>query len=414
MRFGSPEVAAVLREGSFDYRWEAELYYNGSQLLADVPVGDVRASEDGNAQVQQTVTLTVTWSDEFAQSIVPRAVGDDFAPFGAQLWLYTVVGAGEFAERVRYGQFEIVDVPSAWDEWMRFDTRWISTGSTVELVLKERLAVLGEESFDVPTPPSQLGSAWAEVGVVSGMPLRRSVPDVPISRSIMYPESRLRALYELVSVALDAVPHVTAEGALSARPNSWPDPVDVVRLRQLVSVGSAMSPVGVFNRVVVRASGGDPAVLAVAEVTSGPLRVRNADGSRSPFGTRTYYLSSEFVTTAAQAGPWAESTLARVSTLRTSVVPVVEVFNPLRERGDVVIIERPTEWLLGRVVTVNRSGATQDLTVEIKSSQPRFERVLPPWLLGGLIPDDDLFPADDLLPESGEIFGGYEPIEPVV
>jgi hypothetical protein len=59
----------------------------------------------------------------------------------------------------------------------------------------------------------------------------------------------------------------------------------------------------------------------------------------------------------------------RVAQLGTVELPVVEMFNPLRERGDVIEIERPRgEVLTGRVVEINRgSGATQELKVEVLS-----------------------------------------------
>ena len=165
----------------------------------------------------------------------------------------------------------------------------------------------------------------------------------------------------------------------------------------------AMSSARVYNRVVVRAAGGDQtAVLAVAEVTSGPLRVRNLDGSPSPFRARTRYLASEFVTTTHQAQAWADSELAKVSTVRSRVAEVVETFNPLRERGDVVRVERNRVWLVGRVNTIDRSGRTQRLTVEVGSTTPRDNpvEVFPGFTGFGLFPDDDLFPGEDEYPEA--------------
>lgn len=402
MRFGSEELQGVLT-GSFDTYWYADLYYNGERRLADIPISDVRFSEDADATVQQSGACTVRWTDEFASSVLPTAVTDPLAPFGATLHVSCFVVAGEFSERVRYGRFLIVDVPSARDEEMQFRGQWITTGSTVQLELREPLAGIQQESFDIPTAPSDLSSTWAEVGRITGAPLVRSVDDAPVPRSIMYPESKLDAVYELMSVVLDAVPHVTSDGALSARPNVWPDPVADVTLDVIESVGSAMSAAQVYNRVVVRATGGDQtAVLAVAEVTSGPLRVRNPDGSPSPFRARTRYLASEFVTTTDQAQAWAESELAKVSTVRSRVAEVVETFNPLRERGDVVRVERNRVWLVGRVNTIDRSGRTQRLTVEVASTIPRETpaEVFPGFTGFGLFPDDELFPAEDEYPEA--------------
>ena len=402
MRYGSDDLSGVL-SGAFDHHWEADLFYDGERRLERVPFTDVRFSEDAEASIQQSGSCTVVWSDEFARSASPREVTDWFAPFGAQLAVYSVISAGPFSERVQYGWFEITGVPSAEDSAMRFRDQWITTGSRVELELKELLAGVGEERFDVPSAPKSLTSTWDELGRVTGLQLSRTITDKAITRSILYPESKLDAAYDLLSVMLDAVPHMTADGALAARPNVWPAVVD--RLSQgewgtVVRVGHEMSAAQVYNRVVVRAGSGDQvSILAVAEVTSGPLRVRNSDGSASPFRARTKYLSSELVTTPGQAQTWANSELAKVSTLRATVVPVVETFNPLRERGDVVEIEWRDRLILGRVVTIDRGDrATQQLTVEVGSTSilpfPYFEP-WPPQDTGPAYLADDLFLAHD-------------------
>lgn len=369
MRFASSSARGML-SGSINHRWVGDLYYDGVRRIADVPLVDPRFSEDADGNVQQSGSCTVVWTDEFARSVTPTMITDAFAPFGAQLFVYSVLSAGRFSERIEYGRFEITDVPSAVDEFMRFRGDWITIGSTVDLELKELLAGVGEERFDIPSAPKSLTSTWAELARITGLPVTRTVADVPITRSIMYPESKLDATYDLMRDMLDAVPHVTADGTLAARPNVAPAPVDTLRRGErgsLVSVGSEMSARQVYNRVVVRAGTGDQvSVLAVAEVTDGPLRVKNPDGTVSPFRARTRFLSSEFVTTQAQAQAWANSELAKVSTLRARTVPVVETFNPLRERGDVVVVERPRASFTGRVLTIDRSGgATQRMTLEV-------------------------------------------------
>lgn len=367
MRFGSTDLRGILT-GSFDHHWVADLYYNGIRRRADIPITMPTFKEDAGASIQQAGSCTVKWSDEFATSLLPRFITDPLAPFGAQLWVYSWVTVGPFAERVEYGRFEIVDVPSARDEQMRFRQELITLGSTVELELMELLAGVNEETFDVPTAPVSLESTWTELARITGLPLSRTVADQPIPRSVMYPENKLDATYDLMNIVLDAAPHMTPDGTLSARPHSWGSPVDRLTMDgALVEVGQMMSAAQVKNRVAVRATSGEQtSILATAEITNGPLRVRNLDGSVSPFRTRTEYISSELVADGVTAQAVADSRLPQVSTLRARVLPVTEKFNPLRERGDVVVIERPDGDLLGRVVTIDRSNrGTQELTVEI-------------------------------------------------
>lgn len=379
MRFGSPELQQVLT-GSFDFRWTADVLYNGERRIQDLPISDVRWREDADANIQHSGSCTVVWSDEFATSLSPGDVTDALAPFGAQLAVYVWVEAGPFQERVEYGRFEITDIPSARDEWFQFRGEWLVAGSTVELELRDLTAGVAAESFDIPSGPISLTSTWAEVARLTGFPVLQTVPDVPITRTVLYPESKWDAVYELVSVMLDAVPHLNANGSLSARPKEWPAPVSTLRMGDgLVEVTSSMSQQQVYNRVVVRAHNED-AILAVAELDGGALRVRNYDGSVSPFRTRTRYFSSEFVTTKEQAQAWADSELPKVSTLRSRTFTVTETFNPLRERGDVIDVERPTKWLHARVVDISRSAdPVQTLTVEVRGESARVMPPRVPW-----------------------------------
>jgi hypothetical protein len=379
MRFGSPELVQVLT-GSFDFHYTADVLYNGERRIQDLPITDVRWREDADANIQHSGSCTVVWSDEFASSISPDEITDTLAPFGAQLVVYAWVRAGSFEERVEYGRFEITDIPSARDEWFEFRGEWLVAGSVVELELRDLSAAVAEETFDSPESPQALDSTWNEVARLTGFPVLRTVPDVPITRSVLYPDSKWDATYELVSVMLDAVPHVNPNGSLSARPNVWPAPVSQLRMGEgLVAVAGSMSQRGVQNRVVVRAQQGEE-ILAIAELTNGPLRVRNDDGTVSPYRARTRYLSSEFVTNEAQAREWADAELAKVSVLRARTFTVVETFNPLRERGDVIDVERPTKWLHARVVSIDRSsGPTQTLTVEVSGDTPRVMPPRVPW-----------------------------------
>jgi hypothetical protein len=366
MRSGSTDLQGVLT-GDFTRRWEADLYYDGNRQMTNLPLTNVQFGEDGDAQVQQTGSCAVVWTDEFATSLSPAAPQDPLAPFGAQLFVWCVIEAGSFSERVEYGHYEITDVPSARDQWLQFRGEWLTVGSVVQLTLSEITAGISQEKWPVPTPPSQLASTWLELGLITGLTLTRTVTDAAIPRSYAYQDNKLDVVYDLCDVMLDAVPHIMTDGTFSARPNTWPAPVyTLTRQDHIVDVGTLMSASEVYNDVVVTSYATDQSVvLARASITDGPLRVANSDGSISPFRRRTYAQSSQLVTTQAQAQAWAQSTLARVSTVRTRVLPITVVFNPLIERGDVILIERPTEWWTGRVVTIDRSADQQAMTVQV-------------------------------------------------
>ena len=104
MRFGSEELQNALM-GPTDNFWLADLYYNGVRRQQDLPIIDPKFKEDAGANIQQSGSVTVTWSDEFATSLSPQAMNDPLAPFGAQLAIYSMVTAGPFIVSVEYGRF---------------------------------------------------------------------------------------------------------------------------------------------------------------------------------------------------------------------------------------------------------------------------------------------------------------------
>lgn len=370
MRNGSSTLAGVLT-GSFEHFYLADIYYDGERRLADVPISDVAFKEDGNAKIQQSGSFTVTWTDDFGKSISPTEISDILAPFGAEVYLYSVVWSGPFSERVPLGQFTITNVPSAIDEDMLFRGEWITVGSKVDIEFKERLAKVQDDRFDVPSTATDLSSTWSELGRLTELQLIRNLPDRTIPRAVVYEEDRLDAVYNLFEV-IDGIPHMTADGALAARPISWPAKVASLKRGPggtIVRVGRALSPDQVYNRVAFRGKSDDQQIiLAEAEITSGPLRARNPDGTPSPFRRKTYFLSNEYVTTTADAVTYVNRELPRVSQLRSVTVPVTETFNPLRERGDVISIQRAKRVLDGRIISIDRSGrSTQTMNVEVLS-----------------------------------------------
>lgn len=372
MRTGTDTLKQILT-GSFDYWWDFDLFYDGQRLMQKVPVerDSVLLSEKANAKIQQSGSLTVIWGDDFGRSLSPAQIGDALAPFGAAIDLYCNVFSGLFVERVLMGRYEITDVPSTADENTVFQGEWITLNSVVRIEFKERLAGVAEDRFDAPSGPRDTASTYAEYARISGLPITQStlVADAPITRAVAYEEERIDAVYDLADT-LGAIPHMLANGTLSVRPQARPATIDTLRRGEngsIVEVGHALSSSGVNNRVVVRGKASDDTpILGVAQITEGPLRVANSDGSLSPFRRRTRFLSSDYVVNSTQGQEWAERELAKSARLGAITLPVTEIFNPLRERGDPVELVREKDVLVGRVVSIDRrGGATMKLGVEI-------------------------------------------------
>jgi hypothetical protein len=368
MKAASTNCRRVLSSGSFSFWYEADLWYDNQRRIASLPIDDVQLTEDDSRAVKAYGGCSVIWIDDFARSVIPVNIGDLFAPFGSELAMYAVVSAGAFQERIPMGWMQIVDVPTMRDRTMFFGHGRITTGTRLEFKLQDRFVQIQDDPFDVPSAPSQLASVWAEIGAVTGMKLVRSMPDSAITRSVVYQDDRLQAVLDLADL-LGGVPYAAPDGTLTMRPKAWTAPVDTLRAGDsgtLVDIQKGMSADGVYNKVAFRGQGDQQdQILAFSEVTDGPLRVRNTDGTRSPAHRRPTFRSNQFVNTTQQAKAYTDSELARVSTLSAVSWPIEEVWNPLRELGDVItIIDEHDTQVLARVKAIDRTGrGTQKVTV---------------------------------------------------
>lgn len=354
-RLASSTARELIRDGGFDVEWVADLMYDGERRLAGVPVEGVRPSWSGSRFVTGEASLRVVWSDDHARSMIPKQIGDWFSPFGAELQLDCIIRAGRFAERIPQGRFVITGVPDAVERGMLFEGRRISAGESFTVDVKDVLVKVQRDEFAVPTAPRS-SSAWGELQAITGMPIVRNMPDAVVPGSVAYADDKGPVVSQLFDL-LGAWPHADSAGALTGRPKVWPAPVGAVR--GVVSAPRSMDSERTYNRVVVsgKSPSGEP-VQAVAEVTDGFLRVRNDDGSVSPFGVSTYRYHSDLFTTFTQCYEYAADMLRRVSRLRSVTRRVEEPFNPLREVGDVLefegglvrVVEVVPDWPVTRLV----------------------------------------------------------------
>lgn len=370
MRFGTAALKGVLKGGSFDKRYLIDVFMNGTRVLADVPCTNVSLTDSSSAMIQGTGSLTVVYQDDFAREISPKDVGDVFAPFGTQVALYSIVSAGPgFIERTLLGTYLVSETPSIIATRYLFQGGVVSKGDQIDLSLKDLMYGVQRDQFYMPGAPPSLASCWAEVQRLTGLPVTKTIPDGRISSAVAYQTDKLQAVYDVANLSLDAVACMTADGTVSMRPNAWPASMDTISSGDngtLVNVGRGMANDLVYNQVVVRANGGGQAVLASAEITSGPLRTREPGGGLSPYRRVPYFYSSQYITTVAQAQQYAATWLPRVSKLRSTSVVVTEIFNPLRDLGDVITVKRLGERFVGRVTNISRDGGpTQNTTVAV-------------------------------------------------
>lgn len=369
MREVSQECRDVLDDGLYDVTWTADLIYDGFPRAQNLLVAEPRFSWDASAQIQGKGSCSILWDDLFAQSIVPREIGDLFSPFGAELQVDVIISAGAFSERISMGRFVLDSVPSAVEFAIAHPHGGLPlvVESTVSLDLSDYFLRISRDSFDFPASP-QSTSMWDEAQRLTGLPMFRSIPDRVLPTAITYDEDRLDAL-EKVFGPSNAWPALTPGGALTAMPKAWPEPVDT--LERVLDAPLVMRSENVYNRVVVEGKNPDPAgpvLRAIAQISDGFLRTKNPDGSRSPFGGNTYEYRSDMLDTQSQCQAVADELLPQVSRIRSVTRRIVEQFNPLRELGDVLVLVDPSrqgEESLVRVRGVEHVGAETVTEVEV-------------------------------------------------
>lgn len=360
MRAATDKLRRVIRDGGFTTQWVFDLMYNNDRQLANVAVQDPQFSWDGGRFVVGSGSVRVVWTDDHARTIIPREIGDWFSPFGAEMQVDCLITAGTFRERVPQGRFIVDGIPDATESRMVWEGRLIHAGEAFTVSLVDRLRKTQRDDFPFPLVPAST-SVWTELQSLTGMPLIRNMDDGVVPSGTVYEGSREDAVKALFDV-LDAWPIMDSAGALTARSKTWGDPVD--ELVSVVAAPPTLTSEYTYNRVVVQGKdpSGDP-IYGVREITEGFLRVRNADGSQSPFGGATYTYRDNLgvLDTPAKVDAYAASLLPRVARIRSVTREITETFNPLREVGDVLVFRGG----LVRVLKVTPDGAQTRLIVEV-------------------------------------------------
>lgn len=387
MRTSTTQLKAALPY-SFDWWFVIDLFYNGERVLANAPVTNVQMNDDATALVQRTGSFDLIYQDTFGVSIAPYQIGDVLSPFGSVVDLDCMISVGPgFQERINIGTYLISETPSIISDLFTFKGATISKGDIISINFKDLMYGVQRDRFNAPGSPSQLTSVWDELQLLLQLPITKNVllTDAGIPNSIAYVEDKLQACYDLAQ-AMGGILDMQQDGTVGMRPVAWTktDVVDTVQggagsgtsgigPGTLVSVGKSMANDNVYNAVQIQTTdpNGGTVVLATAEITQGPLRTSNDDGSLSPYRRVPYFYSSPFITLQGQADAYAPILLSQVSTLRGVSVPLVENFNPLRDLGDVINVYRRdvkgalVDSFYGRVTNIVRNSGSPNQTTTI-------------------------------------------------
>lgn len=360
MRAAQSTTLQLLRDGAggFDVTWTADLMYDGERRLAGLDIGEPDLTWDLSRFVVASGSVPITWADAFGTSVIPREVGDWFAPFGAELQIDCLIRANRFEDRIPMARLVIESVPEADDRRVLFQGAPVSIGSAFTVNVSDRLAKVKRDEFLVPTAAGS-GSAWQEIQAITRFPVIRTAVDATVPTGMAYEGKKDTIVSQLFDL-MGAWPHLTGDGVLTGLSKEWGDPVD--EIRGYVSAPVSMDSEDTYNAVVVEGkdAAGDP-IIATAYVRDGFLRVENGDGGVSPFGVKPYRYPAKFLQTYPECAAYATSLLERVSRLRGVRRTVVEPFNPLREPGDVLTFDGG----LVRVVQLRHDGGFTRSVVEV-------------------------------------------------
>lgn len=345
MRPGNDLMRQLLSD-SFELTFSADLMYGDSRVASNLQVVSPSVVADSSGQVEMSGRLSVVWADPDGADIEPVEAGDLFSPFGYRVVLFATVSAGVSTARQQVADLTITEVPSVDGEPFVWGQSTIFAGQRVDLVVKDRMVEVQRDRFTKLEQPASLSSTWAEIARLTGLAVTQSVTDVPVTKSVVYEESRVDAVQQLAGL-LGGVAFMEWDGTVSVRPSVAGSSVAELVLGEsgtIVQLGSSLSADGVYNGVVIRGEGdAQEQILAELWLTSGPLRATTS--TRTPFHRVPYFYSSPFITTAQQARAYAPALLDRVSSPRATTLQVTCVTNPLLQVGDVVTVsDRRFVW----------------------------------------------------------------------
>lgn len=303
----------------------------------DSSQGDLSFS--GSSVVQGSGSMFIAANTD---SLVPKSKTDPLAPYGQEIAINYRVSKGGLSWTVPLGRYRITEVPDSREYFARYPSQMALVGWSAQIDFKDRFDLIDHDDFLAATGPTKGNTVWQEIQALSPIPIVQSLDDAAIPAGITY-QGRMDAITQLLS-AIGGVPHMTRQGALTARPaDAWLTATEsVFNIDGVIDMSDGMSN-SLYNSVAVT-NPNDENVLAIVEITdaANPLRV---DG---PLGRRTYTNSNPLATSNATAKKIGQTILSRVSTQQSRTVQVECLPNPLIELGDFGTVTDPNTE---RVVT---------------------------------------------------------------
>lgn len=331
-----PQIPASLFQGAYTYAGRVDSWL-GSRWLGRVPVAGGSVSFTTGQQVQGSLSLTVPRVGSASEDQDER----DWTPIDAESPLAC-------CGQVLHVAITVTSLVTA-HSWTLPAGRFLITATDVaadrvSVTGKSLLHRLEEDRFVSPMVPRSGGTLASEARRVlagyAGLVVHRDLTDRRCPSSMTWGESRIDALYEIA----DAWPARLREGRDGLIRLLPPLPDLTSAPERVLTDGEGGTVVGIkrastrdkrYNRVVARSQAtgedGQPSLQAVADQTTGPLRV---DG---PYGVVTRFFSSPLITSYSGAAATASSLLA-TSVRGQSTIPLDLAPDPTLFLDDAVTI----------------------------------------------------------------------------
>jgi hypothetical protein len=356
-------------------------WYDGRLAYPDpLAVGSWKLSYDTTRQIQ---TLDIEVEDPDGTK-APWLFEDPLGVGGSQLQVFYNVGG---ASSIPYDKFRI-SKPVPKERWRSYlvtnqgvknvdstipsgqSLKFASGGASIKvkaetlprnIAISKFLAPAGPAAGS-PTVVSEVKRLLTDIMPVT---VAAGVVDASVPANLVYPDDRLNAVQDLCKrIGCDY--RTTGTGQLEIYPIAYSSSVWTLAPGPegfLIDVDRSMDLEGKYNIFVAdgTASGQTP-IRGIAQITGGPLRVGG------PHGTYPVFVSSQLITTQAQADAYAAS--MRDTQLRglTVALSVTCLPHPGLQQGDWITVQVPTTTpattvsFPARVRTIDLSG--KDATVD--------------------------------------------------
>ena len=371
MRTAGTGVLSTLG-GSFKLQTWVDVWYNGNQIIDNMPVSEGSINYDITQDVQAQLQFKAADATGELVALLPT---DPLACYGQEVNVSMGVSSGaQVAEPLSIGWFRIQD-QEAEQKWIKTPSgQWRSGGSSIEVVACDRMQVIADAQMLVVSQPPTGATIFAEIarlvrGLVPMGTINVNLTNAQVPASIVYDKDRLKTLKALAS-ALGGVLSINANGLLDvdvATPYGA-TPIWTFTIGDQGTISSykmKMTRDGVYNAVM--ASGQATTDLAPVSAVAYDNDLASPTRWAGPFGQVPLFFDSPLLTTHAMAATAATTRLNNDARGRDREYTFSVVPNHLIELDDPVRVNLPDRVITGKITKMNLPLTPGAMTLTVRA-----------------------------------------------